>query len=64
MASRVALERQQTLRALVDWSYDLLQEHEQMLLERLRVFAGGFDLEAAEGSAAPIRSCPTTSSSS
>lgn len=47
--SRVALERQQTLRALVNWSYDLLQEQEQMLLDRLSVFAGGFDLEAAEG---------------
>ncbi len=46
--SRVALERQQTLRALVSWSYDLLQEREQMLLDRLSVFAGGFDLEAAE----------------
>ncbi len=46
--SRVALERQQTLRALVTWSYDLLQEREQMLLDRLSVFAGGFDLPAAE----------------
>ena len=46
--SRVALERQQTLRALVSWSYDLLQEREQMLLDRLSVFAGGFDLSAAE----------------
>ena len=46
--SRVALERQQTLRALVSWSYDLLQESEQILLDRLSVFAGGFDLEAAE----------------
>ena len=46
--SRVALERQQTLRALVSWSYDLLQENEQMLLDRLSVFAGGFDLAAAE----------------
>ena len=46
--SRVALERQQTLRALVNWSYDLLQENEQILLDRLCVFSGGFDLEAAE----------------
>ena len=46
--SRVALERQQTLRALVSWSYDLLQDREQMLLDRLSVFAGGFDLAAAE----------------
>src|SRR5450755_2059395 len=46
--SRVALERQQTLRALVTWSYDLLQEREQTLLDRLSVFSGGFDLRAAE----------------
>ena len=46
--SRVALERQQTLRALVAWSYDMLQETEQRLLERLAVFAGGFDLAAAK----------------
>lgn len=46
--SRVALERQQTLRALVSWSYDLLRENEQMLLDRLSVFAAGFDLQAAE----------------
>jgi predicted ATPase/class 3 adenylate cyclase len=56
--SRVALERQQTLRALVSWSYDLLRETEQMLLDRLSVFAGGFDLAAAETvcSAEPIAS--------
>ena len=46
--SRVLQERQQTLRALVDWSYELLGENEQTLLRRLAVFAGGFDLEAAE----------------
>jgi len=46
--SRVALERQQTLRALVSWSYDLLREDEQIVLDRLSVFSGGFDLEAAE----------------
>ena len=46
--SRVALERQQTLRALVSWSYDLLQENEQIVLDRLSVFCGGFDLHAAE----------------
>ena len=45
---RVLLERQQTLRALVDWSYDLLTEQEQTVLNRLSVFAGGFDLAAAE----------------
>ncbi len=46
--SRTALPRQQTLRALVDWSYDLLSESERMLLRRLSVFAGGWTLEAAE----------------
>jgi len=42
------LPRQQTLRALVDWSHDLLQDDEQLLLARSSVFAGGFDLAAAE----------------
>ena len=46
--SRVLQERQQTLRALVDWSYDLLTLEEQMMLDRLGVFVGGFDLAAAE----------------
>ena len=41
---RVLQERQQTLRALVDWSYDLLNPGEQTVLGRLGVFAGGFDL--------------------
>ena len=47
--SRTALPRQQTLRALIDWSYDLLTESEQTLLRRLSVFAGGWTLEVAEG---------------
>jgi predicted ATPase/class 3 adenylate cyclase len=46
--SRTALPRQQTLRALIDWSYDLLSEHERTLLRRLAVFAGGWTLEAVE----------------
>jgi len=46
--SRTALPRQQTLRALIDWSYDLLGETERILLCRLSVFAGGWALEAAE----------------
>ncbi len=46
--SRTLLPRQQTLRALVDWSYDLLNECEQTLFARLSVFAGGWTLEAAE----------------
>ncbi|MBI4625970.1 MAG: TIR domain-containing protein [Verrucomicrobia bacterium] len=46
--NRTALPRQQTLRALVDWSYDLLSDQERMLFDRLPVFAGGWTLEAAE----------------
>jgi predicted ATPase/class 3 adenylate cyclase len=46
--SRTALPRQQTLRALIDWSYDLLSEPERALLRRLSVFAGGWTFEAAE----------------
>jgi non-specific serine/threonine protein kinase len=46
--SRAALPRQQTLRATLDWSYDLLGEPERLLLQRLSVFAGGWTLEAAE----------------
>ncbi len=43
-----ALPRQQTLRALIDWSFDLLTQPERALLRRLAVFAGGWTLEAAE----------------
>ena len=46
--SRTTLERQQTLRATVGWSYSLLTGAEQVLLARLSVFAGGFGLDAAE----------------
>ena len=46
--SRTALPRQQTLRATLDWSYDLFGEPERLLLQRLSVFAGGWTLEAAE----------------
>jgi predicted ATPase/class 3 adenylate cyclase len=45
--SRAALPRQQTLRGLIDWSWDLLNRGERDVLARLSVFAGGFDLEAA-----------------
>ena len=47
--SRTAQPRQQTLRAALDWSHDLLSKPEQTLLRRLSVFAGGFTLEAVEG---------------
>jgi predicted ATPase/DNA-binding SARP family transcriptional activator len=47
---RAAPRRQQTLRATVEWSYSLLSGPEQVLLGRLAVFAGSFDLEAAEAS--------------
>jgi predicted ATPase/class 3 adenylate cyclase len=46
--SRTALPRQQTLHALVDWSYDLLSETERRLFSRLSIFSGGWTLEAAE----------------
>ena len=46
--SRAALPRQQTLQALIDWSYDLLSQEEQGLFRRLAVFSGGWALEAAE----------------
>ena len=46
--SRTALPRQQTLRALIDWSYDILSPDECRLLKRLSVFAGGWIFEAAE----------------
>jgi hypothetical protein len=44
---RTAVARQQTLQALVDWSWDLLPEEDRRLLRRLSVFAGGWTLEAA-----------------
>jgi predicted ATPase/uncharacterized protein YdeI (YjbR/CyaY-like superfamily)/class 3 adenylate cyclase len=46
--SRNAMPRQQTLQATVDWSFSLLTAAERETLTRLSVFAGGFDLEAAE----------------
>jgi predicted ATPase/DNA-binding SARP family transcriptional activator len=46
--SRTALPRHKTLRAVVDWSWELLTEAERMVLRRLSVFSGGASLEAAE----------------
>jgi non-specific serine/threonine protein kinase len=45
--SRTALPRHQTLRSLIDWSYDLLSDAEQVLLCRASIFSGGWTLEAA-----------------
>ena len=52
---RDVLPRQKTLRALLDWSYDLLTPGEQALLCRLSVFAGGWTLEAAEAIVEELR---------
>ena len=46
--SRAALPRHQTLRALIDWSFELCSESERLLWARLSAFTGGFDLAAAE----------------
>ena len=46
--SRTALPRHRTLRAMVDWSWELLTDAERMVLRRLSVFSGGASLEAAE----------------
>lgn len=46
--SRIAVRRQQTLRASVDWSHALLTDTERILFRRLAVFLGGFDLDAAQ----------------
>jgi non-specific serine/threonine protein kinase len=46
--NRTGLPRQQTLRAAIDWSHDLLTEPERILFRRLSIFAGGFRLNSAE----------------
>jgi non-specific serine/threonine protein kinase len=46
--SRTALPRHQTLRATVDWSYELLSESERIMLQRLSIFTGGWSAAAAE----------------
>ena len=50
--ARTAVRRQQTLRASVDWSHDLLSDSEKVLFRRLAVFFGGFDVDAAQAVAA------------
>ncbi|MEU7115254.1 BTAD domain-containing putative transcriptional regulator [Streptomyces sp. NPDC046182] len=52
--SRTVLPRQQTLRAVVDWSWDLLDAEERTLLRQVSVFAGGWDLAAAEAVAVAL----------
>ena len=47
VGSRRGLERHQTLRHAVQWSYDLLDDVEKVLLDRCSIFAGGFDVESA-----------------
>jgi predicted ATPase len=47
VGSRRGLERHQTLRHAVQWSYDLLDDAEKVLLDRCSIFAGGFDVESA-----------------
>jgi predicted ATPase/DNA-binding winged helix-turn-helix (wHTH) protein len=46
--SRASPPRHRTLRSTIDWSYDLLTEHEQAMMRRLSVFAGGWTLASAE----------------
>ncbi|ADI08898.1 AfsR-like regulatory protein [Streptomyces bingchenggensis BCW-1] len=61
--SRTLLPRQQTLRAVVDWSWDLLDERERTVLRRASVFAGGWGLSAAEAvcaDAPPATDLPAT----
>ena len=55
---RTALARQQTLRATLDWSYDLLAEIEKIVLRRLAVFRGDFTMDAAAAVAADDRLFP------
>ncbi|MGW7274683.1 BTAD domain-containing putative transcriptional regulator [Streptomyces sp. NPDC054864] len=59
--ARTVLPRQQTLRAVVDWSWDLLDAAERTVLRRLAVFAGGCDLAAAEAVCGAPDESPTES---
>ena len=56
---RTALPRHQTLRATLDWSYELLSEPERVVLRRLGVFAGAFSLEAARAVVASAELAPS-----
>ena len=57
---RTALPRHQTLRATLDWSYELLAEPERIVLRRLGIFPGFFDLEAARAVAADADLAPVS----
>ncbi|WP_137146167.1 adenylate/guanylate cyclase domain-containing protein [Mycolicibacterium sp. CR10] len=59
VGGRRGVERHQTLRHTVQWSYDLLDEDEKVLLSRVSVFAGGFDLPAATAVAGTGDDLPT-----
>jgi predicted ATPase/class 3 adenylate cyclase len=61
--SRTALPRQQTLRALIDWSYDLLDEGEKWFFRLLGVFVGGWTLEAAEAVATSLQTSEVSETS-
>jgi predicted ATPase/DNA-binding winged helix-turn-helix (wHTH) protein len=56
---RTALPRHQTLRATLDWSYELLSEPERMILRRLAIFAGAFSLDAASAVVASAAVTPS-----
>lgn len=56
---RTALPRQQTLKAMINWSYDLLSENEKLLWKRLSVFSGGCDTEAIEKICSDEKLCET-----
>ncbi|HWS92243.1 MAG TPA: adenylate/guanylate cyclase domain-containing protein, partial [Mycobacterium sp.] len=58
--ARTAVARQHTLRAAIDWSYDLLSSDEQALLRRLAAFRGGFTLEAAQAMWSPKDTAATS----
>jgi len=55
MGARTAPPRHQTLRATLDWSYEMLSPHEQALLRRIAISVGGFTLDAAEAMGADER---------
>lgn len=59
--SRSALPRHRTLRAMIDWSYDLLSDQERVLFRRLAVFSGGWTADAAERVCATVQGYPIES---